>query len=201
MWIDKKEYDNVKLGSKERLTAGGHKCVIKEAREGKSQKGYEMIIISLDTTEEDAQPLFYTNDYLSQDDGAKKWHCTHYISKSSEYFMSTLKKFVNAVETSNEGFKGVQDDGNIDFDTFRNKKVGVVFREEEYIANTGNKGRNVKPFYFCSYDKAFEQDVPSPKTIDDPAPAFAPASDPAAASEGFLEIPAGVNEDDGLPFR
>lgn len=201
MKVNRNEYDNVRLDV-ERLKAGGHKCIIKQVLEGRSQTGKDMLTISYDTTEEDSQPKFFTEDYLGQSGTAKKWHGNHYIVRGNDYFLKNLKQFVGAAEASNEGFVGHVEDGNeyeILTAEFKNKLVGIVFREEEYLANTGRKGTSVKSFYFCNYADAEDKPVPEKRTLPEQTRAFA-SPDPAAASEGFMAVPDNL-EDEGLPFK
>ena len=199
MKVNRNEYDNVRLDTP-RLTPGGHKCIIKQVLEGRSQTGKDMLTISFDTTEEDPQPKFYTNDYLGQSGTAKKWHGTSYITQGNEYFLKNLKQFVGAVESSNEGFSGLTDDGIVKTDEFKNKLVGIVFREEEYLANTGRKGTSVKSFYFCNYADAEDKPVPEKRLLPEQTKAFA-SPDPAAASEGFMAVPDTLEDVEGLPFK
>ena len=198
MRVNRNEYDNVRLDV-ERLKAGGHKCVIKQVLEGRSQTGKDMLTISYDTTEEDSQPKFFTEDYLGQSGTAKKWHGNHYIVQGNDYFLKNLKQFVGAAEASNEGFEGLDKDGTVKTDDFKGKKIGIVFREEEYLANTGRKGTSVKSFYFCNYADAEDKPVPEKRTLPEQTRAFA-SPDPAAASEGFMAVADNL-EDEGLPFK
>ena len=197
MKVNRNEYDNVRLDV-ERLKAGGHKCIIKQVLEGRSQTGKDMLTISFDTTEEDSQPTYFTEDYLGQSGTAKKWHGNHYIVQGNDYFLKNLKQFVGAAEASNEGFEGLDKDGTVKTDDFKGKKIGIVFREEEYLANTGRKGTSVKSFYFCNYEDAADKPVPEKRALPEQTKAFA-SPDPAAASEGFMAVPDSL-EDEGLPF-
>ena len=197
MKINRNDYDNVRLDV-EKLTPGGHKCVIKQVVEAKASTGKDMMVISFDTTEEDAQPKFYTNDYLAQEGMSKKWHGTHNIVQGNEYFMKNLKKFCGALEASNEGFVAIAEDGTVNLEGMKGKLVGIVFREEEYLANTGRKGTNAKPFYFCTYEDAPGREIPAKKELKEQPQAFA-SPNPDAAKEGFMAIPDSV-EDEGLPF-
>lgn len=197
MKINRNDYDNVRLETP-RLTPGGHRCVIKQVLEGRSQTGKDMLTISFDTTEEDSQPKYFTEDYLGQSGTAKKWHGNHYIVQGNDYFLKNLKQFVGAAEASNDGFEGIDKDGNVKTDDFKGKKIGIVFREEEYLANTGRKGTSVKSFYFCSYADAADKPVPEKRALPEQTSAFT-SPDPAAASEGFMAVPDSL-EDEGLPF-
>lgn len=202
MRVNRNEYDNIKLDI-ERLKPGGHRCIIKQVTEGLSQKGQPMLTIMFDTTEEDPQPKFFTNDYLDQTGTAKKWHGNSYITNGNDYFLKNLKQFIGAVEASNEGFEGITEDGNVKIDELKNKKVGIVFREEEYLANTGRKGTSTKQFYFCNYEDALSKPVPDKKLLKNGTTnnAFAPSSNPDAANEGFMQIAPDALEDEGLPFN
>lgn len=199
MRVNRNEYDNVRLDV-ERLKAGGHKCIIKQVLEGRSQTGKDMLTISFDTTEEDSQPKFFTEDYLGQSGTAKKWHGNHYIVQGNDYFLKNLKQFVGAAEASNEGFEGLDKDGTVKTDDFKGKKIGIVFREEEYLANTGRKGTSVKSFYFCNYEDAADKPVPEKRLLPEQTKAFA-SPDPAAASEGFMAVPDTLEDVEGLPFK
>lgn len=196
MKINRNDYDNVRL-STERLKAGGHRCIIKQVNEGKSSTGKDMLTISFDTTEEDIQPKFFTNDYLAQESN-KKWHGSYYMV-NNDYFLKTLKQLNGAIKSTNEAFEGVSDEGLIITDAYKGQKVGIVFREEEFMANTGRKATSVKPFYFCSYDDAPEREIPAKKALPDTAQAFTPSADPMSANEGFMAVPDNL-EDEGLPF-
>lgn len=197
MKINMKEYDNVKIGTAEQLKAGGHKCIIKNVSEGLSKTGKDMLIIGFDTAADDRQPGFYTNDYLLQASN-QKWRGNHYLVMGTEYSMKNLKQFIGAVEASNEGFKGITEEGIVKTDELTGKKVGIVFRPEEYLANTGRIGTSIKSFYFCNYEDALDKEIPEKKALAPQKEAFA-SPDPMAASEGFMSIPDAV-EDDGLPF-
>ena len=205
MNINKKDYDNVQLAAP-RLNPGGHLCTIKSITEGKSKTGKEMLTIFFDTSAEDPQPFFYSNDYISQPAMGKKWHGTAYIVMGTDFSLKNLKQFVTAVEDSNEGFVGVTDEGNVKLQEMAGKPVGIVFGEEEYLANTGRVGTSVKPKYFCNKDKVFEQPVPEKKLLEgqpvQQSPFSVPSSDPALANEGFMQVPEGNQlELEGLPFH
>ena len=64
------------------------------------------------------------------------------------------------------------------------KKVGIVVREEEYGKHDGSVGVTRKPFRFCTYEHAYEQEIPQKKKL--------------RASEGFVQVD--DFSEDGLPF-
>jgi hypothetical protein len=125
-------------------------------------------------------------------------------------------RFTTAVSDSNPGFTfdwGPQFAGY-----FKNQKVGVVFREEEYTKMDNTFGVAVKPMRFCNYNTAEEQPVPKIKLKPEnqsladqyqqfqqnPQPQQMSFTDPqmkSAASEGFMQVSPDALEDEGLPFR
>ena len=73
-----------------------------------------------------------------------------------------FKGLITSVESSNANFK-------FDFDEQKlvNKKVGLVFREEEFLGTDGQVHIGVKPFFAISYDKAEEAKIPNKKVLSD----------------------------------
>ena len=67
-----------------------------------------------------------------------------------------------------------------------NKKVGLVFREEEFEGQDGQVHTSVKPFFAISYDKAEDAKIPAPKKLAEKGEAF----------DDFTT----VSSDDDLPF-
>lgn len=70
-----------------------------------------------------------------------------------------FKGFITAVEESNPGYKW-----NWDEKTLKGKKIGIVFRMEEYSYN-GYDGEAARPFYACAYDDAPNMPIPKPKKL------------------------------------
>lgn len=192
-----KNYEELK-GDWQPLAQGGHKCVIKEVRETVSEydSSKTVVLISFDTAEEDQQPMYFTNLYLSDKRQDKKWRGTKSYFVESEYFEKQLSKFVGALEASNPDVHFWKKD-ELDVKACKNQRIGIVFRGKEYQKQDGSIGFTVEPFFFCDYDQAFDQDVPEVKKVERPAQAQAPASAPA--DEGFMDIADGL-DDEGLPF-
>lgn len=198
-------YDSTNISNFTPVIPGGHKCKIMQVEETKSSTGKDMLKISIDMTADDTQPAYYTNQFITDkkaDASKAKWRGVQYllVDQGTDFGTANLKRFVTAVEESNAGFQ-VQW-GNTFANCFKNAKVGIIFREEEYKKDDGNVGKSVKPYGFCKYDEAFDQKVPSPKTLAPAAstPAFVPSSDPVLANEGFMQIPDELT-DEGLPFN
>ena len=90
-----------------------------------------------------------------------------------------FKGLITSVETSNTGFKF-----NFNEQELVNKKVGLVFREEEFEGQDGQVHTSVKPFFAISYDK--DAKIPAPKKLAEKGEAF----------DDFTT----VSSDDDLPF-
>lgn len=196
-----KGYNDIQAGDYESLKPGGHKCVIKQVEAAKSSKGNDMLIIYLDTSEEDFQPQHFANRYLNDKRPDKQWPGTgkSYITLSGEYGPANLKRFCTAVEHSNEGFSCWDFNDNLRIDDLKNQKVGVIFREEEYTKEDYTLGRSIKPFRFCNYNEAFDKDAPEPKLLTQKAPEGFGQTAPDMNS-GFMSVPDNL-EDEGLPFK
>ena len=222
-----KGYEEAQVyGGYERLTPGGHRCIIRNAAFKFSKAGNYMLELEIDTANDDAQPQFFLNKYIADNQAGRDpvWRCTHRIIVDERvedkdgklYGLSNLKRLNTAVADSNINFEvndkfyvAAADAENKTSDPlvmtnqrrfceqFKDKKIGVVFREEEYADPVTAELRvSVKPFYICAYDKAEEQKVPDRKCI---TPTYAPAAG-ANGQEGFLQIPDGL-DDAGLPFN
>lgn len=186
----------------ERIQPGGHKCVIKQVEETRSSTGKAMLVVSFDTAAEDIQPGYFANRWFSDTRDDKKWQGNMYIVLEGEYADANLNRFLGAVDHSNEGFE-LNPGADLDPKVFKNLKVGVVFREEDYTAWDGQARTSVKPFRWCAYDKAPEQKIPdrkAQKTDLASLEATTPAGVPANASYGFVDVPADADETEGLPF-
>ena len=78
---------------------------------------------------------------------------------------------------------------NSDETTLVGKKVGIVFQEEEYYSNSGDKRTRLIVNHEFPVDKLAEQKTPEPKRL----PEARPASDFKS-----LDVPAGTDEE--IPF-
>lgn len=162
-------YDDITVGY-ETLEPGGHKCVIRGVEEAVSQSGNAMLVIQFDTDGTDRQPGYYSSLFMSdlKKKEEAKWRGVHrvVIDGRTDYGDRNLKKFNTAVEHSNEGFQVQWGDSYCR--QFEGKKVGIVFRIEEYTKEDHTLGTSVKPYYFCDYGKAEGMEVPARKEAEPP---------------------------------
>ena len=163
-----KNYENTAITTEyEMLTLGGHKCKVIKVEEAKSQSGRDMIKVYLDTDKTDAQPQFYKKRYDADTRDEKKWGCIMYVmvTDSEGNCNKNLKAFHTAVEESNKGFSVVWGDKYAD--AFKNKLVGIVFGEEEYLNAKGELKTTTKPFFFNSIAKVLDAKIPNKRTLSD----------------------------------
>ena len=186
-----KDYEQLK-NSFETLNAGGHKCVIMEAKESKDSNGRDILVVSFDTANDDTQPKYLSNLYIKDTRPDKKWSYsgqrTFWVD--SELFESNLSKLVGAIEKSNPDVQ-IWNKDVLDLAKLKGLKIGIVFGIDEYIKEDHSLGASCKPRYFCGYDDAFEQKIPDRKKAK-------PRTE-SPTDFGFVN----VAEDDeaGLPFK
>ena len=160
-------YDEAQsFGEFETLPAGGYKCLIKKVVCEKTQAGKQYLKIGFDITEGEYKD-FYQKKFANDERPEPKW--------------SGIWTVITSVEASNTGFKF-----NFNEQELVNKKVGLVFREEEFEGQDGQVHTSVKPFFAISYDKAEDAKIPAPKKLAEKGEAF----------DDFTT----VSSDDDLPF-
>lgn len=188
-------YDDIKVNfeTRERLSLGGHRCIVMKVIEKKSSTGKEQLEIHLDTAPDDAQPMFFSNQFMQN--GSGTWPCRVWITGYEEkesYGQRQLKAFHTAVEDSNASFFIPW--GPTYADSLKGKRVGVVFGEEENEWN-GRISTLTKPRYFRGILDVEQAEIPKKKTIRPETP-----EQPNVTSEGFMQVQDGL-EDEGLPFN
>ena len=187
-------YDDIKVNfeTRERLSLGGHRCIVMKVIEKKSSTGKEQLEIHLDTAPDDAQPMYFSNQFMSN--GSGTWPCRVWITgyETSDFGKSQLKKFHTAIEDSNANF--FIQWGPTYVDSLKGKRVGVVFGQEENEWN-GRISTLTKPRYFRGILDVEKAEIPKKKTIRPETP-----EQPNVTSEGFMQVQDGL-EDEGLPFN
>ena len=163
-------YDEAQaFGEFETLPAGGYKCLIKKVVCEKTTQGKEYLKIAVDIAEGEYKD-FYQKKFDNDTREDKKWSGVWTVFTEGYNPGTTNPKFkglITSVEASNANFK-------FDFDEQKlvGKKVGLVFREEEFEGQDGQVHTSVKPFFAVSYDKAEEAKIPNPKKLTEKGEAF-----------------------------
>lgn len=181
------DYGNIKPlqeGEIERLPAGGYVCIVLFAQVKNTKNGKPMLVLSLDIAEGK-----YAKFYANVDNYSPRIFRTIHDKdgKVSPFFKGLLDNF----EQSNSDLK-------IEFPYFdetklKNKKIGVIFGEEEYLSN-GEVKTSIKPVRTTTVEniRNGKFKVPEPKKLN-------PADKPTTGKidEDFAGEPV---DDIPLPF-
>ena len=144
-------YDEAQaFGEFETLPAGGYKCIIKRVACEKTQAGKEYLKLAIDILEGEFKD-FYQRRFDNDTREEKKWSGVWTVFTEGYDPGTTNPKFkglITSVEASNDKFKF-----NFDEKTLEGKKVGLVFREEDFLGQDGQVHTAVKPFFAVSMIK------------------------------------------------
>ena len=197
-------YDTTQTaGEFEPIKLGGHKMVIKQVSEKKSQGGLDMLVILFDFAEGDEQAGYFMKQFENDIRPDKKYPNagTNYmiIDENVDYGVRNLKTFITCVEKSNPGF-AVKWGDNFG-QQFKNKLIGGVFGVEKDWYDNREINRH-KLARFRSIEGINDADIPKERTTkayDDHLKEEAiMGSNPAGTD--FMSIPDSV-ADDVLPFN
>ena len=160
-------YDETQVyGEFETLPAGGYKCLIKKVVYEKTQAGKAYLKIGFDIAEGEYKDFYqkkFDNDTRGPEQ--RKWSGIWTVFTEGFNPGTTNPKFkglITSTEESNNNFKFDWDEQKL-----VNKKVGLVFREEEFLGQDDQIHTAVKPFYAISYNKAEEAKIPNKKELSD----------------------------------
>lgn len=194
-----KGYDETKAygNAREQLPKGGYVCKIMKATVEQGNYG-EQLVVALDIAEGEYKD-FFANEYRSQDREDKKWTGNYYLTVPSDdgseqdgWAKRRFKTFTSAVEDSNNGYTW-----NWDENTLKGKLFGGLFINKERLYQ-GQIYTNTICGGATTIGAIREGKYKLPK--DRPVKNAPAGARPAASqNEGFMEVPAGA-EDEGLPF-
>lgn len=158
-------YDEAQaFGEFETLPVGGYKCIIKKVVCEVAQNGKEFLKIGFDIAEGEYKD-FYQKKFQNDKRNEPKWSGIWTVFTEGYEPNTTNPKFkglITSIEKSNNGFKF-----NFNEQELVNKKVGLVFREEEFTGTNGQVRTGVKPYYAIAYDETDNVKTPNKKTISD----------------------------------
>lgn len=188
-----------KIASREQLPVGGYEVKIISAKEEVFDWGTRLAI-AFDIAEGDYAG-FYQKDFDNQQGEDKKWRGVYRIyepkddgSDKDKWTKRTFNNFIYCLEDSNENYhldwapleKG-------DFSQFKGKKLGLLFRSEEWEMNNNGEyrtGWSTRPFAVISTGDVKDGNYKTPKDK--------PLKNKSEANTSFAPIP---DDDDGdVPF-
>lgn len=159
------------------IALGGHIMRIMGVEVVTSSTGKDMLKISLDTASDDSQPAYFAAKYRADTRADKKWGCVMYQLVYDDQGATNrgFKTFITSVEESNPGFTVAW--GAAFEQSLKDKRVGAIFREEEYQKQDGSYAMSTKPFAFRSVATIKEGvEIPEPKMLNKPSASSIPQS-------------------------
>lgn len=167
-------YDEVQeSGSFKRLPAGAYIVRILDATDVPDK---EYLKISFDIAEGEHKG-FFSEQFKNDTREGKKWPASgSFIRSYKEKALPMLKGFTGSVERSNTGYVW-----NFDEKTLKNKLVGLVLGDEEFVNSSGKVRTRTYVASVRSVDsiKKGDFDVPEVKKLD---PSKLTANQPAASA-------------------
>lgn len=192
-------YENTQAaGDYKPIELGGHILEIKKVEETTARSGRPMLRIFFDMARTDKQAGYFAQQFKDDIRPDKKWPFggTAYIltEDADGNCTKTFKGFITSTERSNAGFSTVWGDGFAA--CFTGKLVGGVFG----IVHDYYNGKNIDKRtlrWFRSIEGI--QDVEIPAEIETDAYKGNNGSMPTPDSNGFMNIPDGIDEE--FPFN
>lgn len=177
-------------GSFDRLPAGGYVCRIMKAWVECTPNNSEMLVLALEIAEGDYAGYFRkVYDDKKTSNPNVKWPCMFKQftlgtdGQTNPFFKGMLK----SIEESNMGYAW-----NWQEATLQNKMIGMIFREEEFLASDGTTKTTVRPAFPRSVQRIRNGvEVPEIKRLNKNMGMNANAS-----SSGFTVV-----DDDELPWE
>ena len=175
-------------GENRRPPAGAYICQIIKAEDNPDK---EYLIVTYDIAEGE-----YKGYYGGLREEHPDWTSVgRYFKSYKTKALPMFKRFCSAISKSNGAFVFDGSNANSDESTLKGRLVGLVFQEEEYYSNSGDKRTRLVVSKEFPIDKLAEQKIPPVKRLEEE-----PAKQEAATSpDGFINIPEGM-ADDGVPF-
>lgn len=166
-----------------RPTPGAYICNITDVVDVSDK---EYLKIFYDITEGEFA-MYYTN--MRKDHPDWEW-AGAYVKSYKPKVQGLFKRFCSAVSKSNGNY--VFDAGavNADEKTLIGKQIGLVFQEEEYYGNDGNKKTRLIVYKEFPCDEIEKQKVPSLKRVQE--------DETPGDLSGFINVPDGA--DGEVPF-
>ena len=186
-------------GESVQLPKGKYVCVIKQVATKKTPNGNEQFVILYDIAEGEQKDFYqklYDADKAQNPSGAK-WRGVfkqNMEGKGTPWF----KGIITSIERSNSFTFQWDKEGNEK--TLQGKKFGGLFRRRQYEAENGGRPIVTELVRIRSIAGLAEAELPEDELLPD-GPVTKPNPNAAVPdSDGFMNIPEGANEDEGIPF-
>lgn len=166
-------------GDFKKVTPGAYICTINNVEDFPDK---EYLKVTYDIAEGE-----FAGYYKEMRDNNPDWTWAGaYVKSYKTKALPMFKRFCSAVNKSNNGF--VFDGGTVNADekTLIGKRLGLVFQEEEYYGNDGNKRTRLIVNKEFPIDKLADQKTPACKKL---------AEEP---NNSFMDVTPGTNEE--VPF-
>lgn len=172
-------------GENTQLPAGGYVCKITNVEDVVDK---EYLLVEYDIAEGP-----FKDYYKKLEERANFWGGTMYKSYK-EKALPMLKRFCSAVTKSNGGYIFDAGAQNADEKTLKDKLIGLVLVEEEYLKNNGEIGSRLKVDYETEVEKIRKGDFKvKPKKL------LPQEQIPKIPEGGFVNVPEGSQEE--IPFN
>lgn len=176
-------------GSFDRLPAGGYICRIMKAWVEYTPNNSEVFVLALEIAEGDYAGYFRkVFDDKKATSPNVKWPCMFRQftlgtdGQTNPFFKGMLK----SIEESNMGYAWNWQEASL-----QNKMIGMIFREEEFLANDGTTKTTVRPAFPRSVQRIRNGvEVPEIKRLNKNM-----GNNISTSNNGFTEV-----EDEELPF-
>lgn len=183
-------------GDFQQLPKGGYVMKILDARI--ENKGYGDYIMIAGDVEGGEYHHYFAKNYKAQTGEDKKWRGNYLLnipaddgSERDGWTKRRFKTFTEALEDSNPGY-------HFDWDEtkFKGKMIGGLFNAREYEKSDGDTAWATNWGGVCAVEKIRDGSFTLPK--DKPLRGRAQNAQPVTGSDGFMQIPDGIDEE--LPF-
>ena len=187
-------------GESQQLPKGKYVCIIKQVATQKAKNGdHEQFVILYDIAEGEQKDFYkklYDTDRL-QDPAGAKWRGVFKQNMEGKG-VPWFKGIITSIERSNN-FTFQWDVENNEKQMV-GKKFGGVFRRRQYEAESGSRPIVTELFRIRSVAGLAEAEIPEDDLLpDDPVNKPVPSAG-KPIGDGFMGIPEGANEDEGIPF-
>lgn len=179
--MQKINMDNIQEATEfKRPTAGAYVCKITKVEDIDDKK---YLKVSYDFAEGE-----FAGYYEDLREKFPNWDwCGAYAKSYKEGALPMFKRFCSAVSKSNGNFVFDAGEVNSDEQTLIDKKIGLLFQEEEYYGNDGNIKTRLNVVREFPIDDLDKQKVPAKKTLNH--------------DDNFTSVEVASGVDEELPFN